>query len=56
MTATSSQGDTIPTFENETKQGSLSFSKEAEGDGTFTFEIILTDDYGRPLDGISVVE
>ena len=31
LTATSSQGDTIPTFENETKQGSLSFSKEAEG-------------------------
>jgi pilin isopeptide linkage protein len=56
LTATSSQGDTILTFENETKQGSLSFSKEAEGEGTFTFEITLTDDFGRPLDGISVVE
>ena len=56
LTATSSLGDTIPTFENETKQGSLSFSKEAEGDGTFTFEITLTDDFGRPLDGISIVE
>ena len=58
LTATKSIGDTVPSFENETKPGTLQVSKEAAGgtgEDVFTFEITLTDDYGRSLDDISIL-
>ena len=58
LTAVSSLGTDIPSFENETKPGTLTVSKEATGgtgDEVFTFEITLTDDYGRPLDNVSII-
>ena len=59
LTATKSgNDDEVPSFENETKPGSLQVVKETE-DGTgeeyFTFEISLTDDYGRPLDNVAIL-
>ena len=58
LTATKSIGDTVPVFENETKPGTLQVSKEATGgtgEDVFTFEIMLTDDFGRSLDDISIL-
>lgn len=49
-----SSGRTIPQFNNDTKPGSLTFTKYATGnvvgDETFVFEVHLTNTYGRPLD------
>ena len=58
LTASSSSMTTLPSFENETKPGTLTVSKEATGgtgDEVFTFEITLTDDYGRPLDNVNII-
>ena len=59
LTATKvTDGDEIPSFENETKPGSLQVVKQAEdgtGDAYFTFVINLTDDYGRPLDNVVIL-
>ena len=58
LTATSStEGST--TFENETKPGILTVSKQTDGAGTgeevFTFEVTLTNQYGQSLDNVSIV-
>lgn len=46
-------------FENETKPGTLTVTKETDGGGdpeeTFTFEIRLTDPLGRSLDSVNMV-
>ena len=58
LTATSSLVDTLPTFANETKPGTLTLTKQTEGSDAqeeFTFEIELTNESGQPLDSIHIV-
>ena len=58
LTATKSIGDTVPSFANETKPGTLQVSKEAvggTGEDVFTFEITLTDGYGRSLEDVTIL-
>lgn len=58
LTASSSLGGEVPVFENETKPGTLTVTKIAEGQGSgeevFTFEVVLTNERGMPLDGAYV--
>ena len=57
LTATTNQSE-LPVFENMTKPGTLTISKETNiaTDETFTFEIVLENEYGQSLDEITVVK
>ena len=57
LTATTDQNE-LPLFENMTKPGTLTIKKETDiaTDETFTFEIVLENEYGQPLDQITVLK
>ena len=57
LTATTDQNE-LPVFENMTKPGTLTLTKKANiaTDETFTFEIVLENEYGQPLDEITVLK
>ena len=57
LTATTNQSE-LPVFENMTKPGTLTITKETNiaTDETFTFEIVLENEYGQPLDEITVLK
>ena len=59
LTAETTYDNDGAVFRNETKPGTLTFTKHTDGSGTgdemFTFEITITDDYGRPLDSVPIV-
>ena len=59
LTATSSSLSNVPSFENETKPGRLTITKQTDGSGTgeetFIFEIRLTNQYGQSLDNVNIV-
>jgi hypothetical protein len=57
LTATTNQNE-LPLFENMTKPGTLTITKETNiaTDETFTFEVVLENEYGQPLDEITVLK
>ena len=59
LTATSYVPSWSIVFENETKPGVLTVTKETDGSGTgdevFIFDIYLTNEYGQALDDFIVV-
>ena len=57
LTASTDKNE-LPLFENMTKPGTLTITKETNiaTDETFTFEIVLENEYGQPLDEITVLK
>ena len=57
LTASTDKNE-LPLFENMTKPGTLTLTKKANiaTDETFTFEIVLENEYGQPLDEITVLK
>ena len=59
LTAATTYQNESAKFENETKPGTLTVTKQTDGNGDpdeeFTFEIRLTDDLGRSLDSVNII-